>query len=113
MDKLTFEQLPEAVAMLPEKVNRIEDLLISGKETKVPGKEILNAEEAIALMGISKSMLYKMTHTNEIPFYKPGGKILYFKRAELMDWMSQYRVKTRSEIEKEAIDYVIKRPLRF
>ena len=113
MDKLTFEQLPEAIATLLEKVSRIENLLTGGKETQPSGKELLNAEEAIAFMGISKSMLYKMTHTNEIPFYKPGGKILYFKRAELMDWMSQYRIKSRSEIEKEVIDYMIKKPLRF
>ena len=36
-------------------------------------KEVLNLEEASAFLGIAKSTLYKMTHLNQLPYFKPAG----------------------------------------
>lgn len=47
-------------------------------------KEILNLQEAALFLCISKSTLYKMTHRRSIPFHKPFGKKILFKRSELM-----------------------------
>ena len=51
------------IASLQERVARLEDLCFSAKE-------VLNLEEASAFLGIAKSILYKMTHTNQLPFFK-------------------------------------------
>jgi hypothetical protein len=37
-----------------------------------------------------------------IPHYKVG-KTLYFKRTELIEWIEKHRVRTRKEIEQEAL----------
>lgn len=50
-------------------------------------KEILNLTEAASFLSISKSTLYKMTHMRSIPFYKPSGKLIFFKRKDLVDWV--------------------------
>ena len=50
------------IASLQERVARLEDLCFSAKE-------VLNLEEASAFLGIAKSILYKMTHTNQLPFF--------------------------------------------
>ena len=112
MTKLTFEQLPAAIEILLERVTRIEKLLDSGSGDNSI-KEMISAKEAAVLLDISMSSLYKMTHTNEVPFYKPGGNKLYFKKEELLTWMLQHRIKSQSEINKEAIDYVTKNPLKI
>ena len=52
-------------------------------------KEQLTLEEAALYLGISKSTLYKLSHTKSIPFYKPGNKLIYFKRADLDNWVCQ------------------------
>ena len=52
-------------------------------EQNLMKKEILNVDEAILYLGISKSNLYKKTSAHKIPHYKPEGKIIYFKRNEL------------------------------
>ncbi|QOJ27950.1 MAG: helix-turn-helix domain-containing protein [Ignavibacteriales bacterium] len=61
----------------------------------------LGAEEAAEFLNISKSHLYKLTFKNRIPYYKPGGKLIYFKREELSEWVKRGRVKTLEELEAE------------
>lgn len=70
-------------------------------------KNVLTLEDVALLTGLSKSWLYKATYKNEIPFYKPNGKMLYFDRKEIEDWMRQGRVKTNAELEQEAANYLI------
>ncbi|MDB5119743.1 MAG: transcriptional regulator [Sphingobacteriales bacterium] len=108
MKELTFEQLPEAISILLEKINHIEGLL-STYIDKSSFNEMLTAREAAALMGITLSRLYKMTHNRELPTYKPGGKKIYFKRQEISDWLSHNRLASSQEIENEAIGYVNRR----
>lgn len=61
-------------------------------------KEVLTSDEASRYMGISKSYLYKLTMRGEIPHYKPMGKMCYFNRAELEQWLQQNRCATPAEI---------------
>lgn len=68
-------------------------------------KEVLTSEEAAKYMGISKSYLYKLTMRQMIPHYKPMGKMCYFVRAELEQWLRGNRVSTSDEINQLAQDY--------
>ena len=43
-------------------------------------KNVLTLEDAALLTGLSKSHLYRLTCTHQIPFYKPNGKQIYFDR---------------------------------
>lgn len=67
----------------------------------------LNIEEAAEFLDVSKSYLYKLTSKGEIPHYKPAGKRIYFLVDDLLDYIKSGRVKTKDEIEKEAIDYTV------
>ncbi len=69
-------------------------------------KNVLNIDEAAAFTGMTVSYLYKLTSTQEIPHYKPRGKMLYFDRAEFEGWLLQRRVKSTDEIEQAAADHV-------
>ena len=71
-------------------------------------KNVLNFDDAVVITGLSKSHLYKLTCTHQIPHYKPNGKHVYFDRAELEAWMKQNRVATQLEAEQQAINYVVK-----
>jgi excisionase family DNA binding protein len=59
-------------------------------------KHSFTLAEAAQYLGISKSMLYKHTHNGIIPCYRPGGKLLYFDKTELDDWIRE-RGKTTAE----------------
>ncbi len=71
-------------------------------------KEVLTLTEASVFLGLSKSWIYKMTATKQIPHYKPSGKYCYFQRTELEAWAMQNRVSTVDEIEQAAQAYCLK-----
>ena len=65
-------------------------------------KEVLNLEEASAFLGIAKSTLYKMTHLNQLPYFKPAGKLIFFEKRALLDWVRGARAMSEEEIRLEA-----------
>jgi hypothetical protein len=69
-------------------------------------KQVLTLEEAALFMGISKSSLYKMTHKHELPFFRPNGKIIYFEKSELLNWMRQNRSMSEAETKAAATKHL-------
>lgn len=65
-------------------------------------KTVFTFDEAAAYTGISKSYLYKLTSSGGIPCYKPSGKMLFFNRVELDQWLMQNRKATSEELETRA-----------
>lgn len=71
-------------------------------------KNVLCLDEAALFTGLSKSHLYKLTCTNKIPYYKPMGKMCYFNRIELEQWLQQNRCATDAELNMKAQTYCMK-----
>ncbi len=76
------------------------------RNTLLASKNVLSIEDVVILTGLSKSYLYKLTSTSQIPHYKPSGKHLYFDRKEIEDWLRQNRVATEDEINRKATNYI-------
>lgn len=72
-------------------------------------KEVLTSAEAAKYMGITMSYLYKLTMRKEIPHYKPMGKMVYFNREELVQWLQSNRVSTNAEISQQAQAYCMRK----
>ncbi len=72
-------------------------------------KEVLTSDEAARYLGISKSYLYKLTMQQKIPHYKPLGKMCYFNRGELEQWLQSNRVSTEVEINQQAQQHCTKK----
>ena len=70
---------------------------------------MLTLEDVALLTGLSKSHLYRLTCTHQIPYYKPNGKQIYFDRAEIESWMKQNRVATAAEINQQAQVFCMKK----
>jgi excisionase family DNA binding protein len=98
----TVEQLLQEIY---ERQSNLETLILSQKP-------VLNFEQTVTYTGLKASYLYKLTSTGEIPYYKPNGKLIYFSREELDQWLMQNRKATREEIESQASTYTtLKRPV--
>jgi excisionase family DNA binding protein len=85
-------------AIVKEQGKRIEQL----ENLLYQGKEILTLEEAALFLGVTRSQLYKLTHRHVIPYFKPTGKLVYFEKSELLEWVKQNPVKSQSQINTEA-----------
>lgn len=61
--------------------------------------DILNAASAASYLGMTKGLLYKLTSCHRIPYYKPCGKRIFFRRSELDNWLNAGRVPTNEEMK--------------
>ncbi len=93
--------------MQEENFNQIADIVT--RNTIFCTKEVLTTDEASKYMGISKSYLYKLTMRQLIPHYKPMGKMCYFNRLEVEQWLQSNRVATSDEINQQAQAYCLKK----
>lgn len=92
---------------MAEELKKVADLItanIIGTQ-----KEVLTSDEAARYLGISKSYLYKLTMRQQIPHYKPMGKMCYFNRKELESWLQSNRIATGDEISQQAQTYCMKK----
>ena len=53
--------------------------------------EFLTTKQACDFLGIRPPTLYKLTRNREISFYKPNGKLMYFDRNELCQFVTRHR----------------------
>lgn len=83
--------------------NRLDEIK---KLSLLAAKDMLDMNDVCLLTGLSKSHLYKLTHSRKIPYYKPHGKHVYFDRSEIKEWMKQNRMYTTDEIEESAATYI-------
>ena len=81
-----------------EQLNRIENYSLFAC------KRALTIDDASLLTGLSKSYIYKLTSSRQIPYYKKS-KMIYFDKEELDKWMLSNRIKTQEETEKQAFLY--------
>ena len=77
--------------------------------TMLGAKKALTMNECSLLTNLSKSHLYKLVCAKKIPYYKAkdGGKCTYFDKDEVTKWLLHHRVKTKDEVESEAVNYII------
>ncbi len=73
--------------------------------------DILNIKEASEFLKLKITTLYEKTSRKQIPHFKKGNK-LYFYLSELQNWIKQGKVKTREEIESEAVTYTLNNHLK-
>jgi excisionase family DNA binding protein len=67
----------------------------------------LSVAEAAAYTGLSKTYLYKLIHMKEIPYYKPMGGKVFFKQAELDEFIYRHRVSANYELKEKAAQLLI------
>ena len=78
-------RLQRQIEELQKRMDAVEDILDNAKD-------VLSVEEAARFMDIARSSLYKMTSDRSIPFYRPNGKMIYFEKADILEWIRKNRV---------------------
>ena len=90
----------EVTKSIEERIEELESLVYASKN-------VLSFDEASKYLNLSKSYLYKLTSAQQIPHYKPQGKMIYFEKDALEAWLRQNPVKTQTQIAQEASHYVL------
>jgi len=85
---------------------RIQKIIALLQNNSKEQKAVLSFREALAYLDVSKSFLYKLTSSNSITFFKPSGKLIYFKRSDLDEWAFQNEFQQSSNYENNLDKYL-------
>ena len=86
---------------LTAQIDGLRKLIIAGS------KEVLSIEECATFTSLSVAHIYRLTSQRVIPFYKPMGGKIYFKKSEIENWLLQGRQATDSEIKSQVTTYCV------
>ena len=89
----------EEFKQISEQLERIE------RGVLLRSKDVLTIEECSLLTGMSVNNLYRHTSERTIPFYKPMGGKIYFRKEEIERWMLRNRQATNDELKSDAATY--------
>lgn len=92
----------EKMVLNMESITEIKARLLEMEDKLYSTKRVMNFDEVCKYIGISQSALYKMTSAGVIPFHKPRGKMLYFDKTEIDEWLLQNRNETVAEKQSRA-----------
>lgn len=68
--------------------------------------DLLTISQAAEFLKLKVSTLYDKTSLKEIPHFKKG-KILYFSKTELQDWINSGKIRLKSQLQDEATHFVL------
>jgi len=83
-------------------INKIYELLAEIKQLiNHQNLEPLDLIQAAEYLNLKPSYIYSLIHQQKIPHYKPGGKKVYFIKAELNKWITESKIKSVDEVEED------------
>lgn len=65
-------------------------------------KELLTLDEAVNLINISKSTIYKWVSSRKLSHYKPSGKLVFIKREDLYDFITRNKYSNQNQLVSDA-----------
>ncbi|MEZ4938676.1 MAG: helix-turn-helix domain-containing protein [Crocinitomicaceae bacterium] len=90
--------------MSEEKIDKLISLM---EQILLQQKEMYNAKEAAAYLGVKTSWIYKLVHERKLAFYKiGGGKMLAFERKTLDEYIKMSRYLSNNEMENQSDDFI-------
>lgn len=66
--------------------------------TLLAAKEMLTVDDTALLTGFKVSYIRKMAQEGRLPYYKPFGKELFFKKSEITQLLQEKRVPSIAEL---------------
>lgn len=109
--EITFEDLPQAVGYLIDKVESLEKSLLTEREQQNECSDYwLNVDELIEYLPDkpAKATVYGWVSGRQIPHHK-GKKKLRFLKSEIDKWMTDGKRKTEDELQQEVQNYLRKK----
>ena len=109
-EQLSFNDVPQALAHLINKVVKIETLLIEKQPQTEEADKWLNLNDLCNYHPDhpAKPTVYTWIGQRSIPYHKKGKKLMFLK-SEIDNWLKEGRRKTNAEIQAEAEQFVANR----
>ena len=109
-EALSFNEMPQALAYLINKVDKIETLFNEKQPQTEKADQWLNLDDLCNYHPDhpAKPTVYAWIGQRSIPYHKKGKKLMFLK-SEIDNWLKEGRRKTAAEIQAEAEQFVTNR----
>lgn len=94
-----FEIIIEKLNRIEEKLNQLSGTNVTGQYSFGVVNDLMTVVQVAEYLSVSKGCIYKITCKYEIPFIK-RGKINYFMKKHIDEWLGKFRNTTKDEIEE-------------
>ena len=88
-----------------EKLNSIETAIEKLNTASKSEEDFMNIDQVSSFIGLAKSTVYGLIHKQKIPYFK-ASKRLYFKKSDIVNWITSSKVKTKQELNQMADEYI-------
>ena len=85
---VSFEQMPELIQNLVERIEALEKTVREKQQPQPLEGELMSVEDLCKLLGKSKSAVYRTVRCHDIPFIRQGNR-LYFDRPTIKKWLDK------------------------
>lgn len=107
MKDITFENLPNAVSLLINKIDSLESL-IKGQAEPNTKDRLLTVQETAEFLSLSVPTIYGLISKKQIPNMKRSKRV-YFSEADLIQYIKDGKTETVEEISQGA-EAFLKKP---
>jgi len=107
MQKIKFENLPEAVEKLIQGQERLITLIQGLIEHSFDDEEPMTIDEVAEFTRFKKNTIYSYVQRKEIPHNKKGNRLFFYK-ADVTDWIKDGKQKSVSEINTDVDTFLSK-----
>lgn len=110
-ENISFNDVPQALSHLLDKMDKIEQLLTQTQKSSQPEEpQWMDLKQLQAWLPDHPAAptVYGWVRNNLIPYHKKGKKLL-FKRTDIEAWLEQSRIKTNAEMQEDAFAFINKR----
>lgn len=97
---LAFEQLPELIQNLVERIESLEKTVREKQQPQPLEGELMSVDDVCKMLGKSKSAVYRTVRYQDIPYIRQGNR-LYFDRATIKKWLDKkHRMEAITRLEE-------------
>lgn len=93
-----------------DKLNNIERAIEKLNTSSKTDDDFMNIEQVSSFIGLAKPTVYGLAHKRQIPHFK-ASKRLYFKKSDIVKWITTSKVTTKQELNQMADEYIAENPL--
>ena len=76
---------------------------------KAQTKQVMNLSEAASYLGVTETILRGWNEHRKIPYSKPGGKLIFYKKADLDKFIDKNKVLSAEQISAHTEKHFAKR----
>jgi excisionase family DNA binding protein len=75
---------------------KLRDLKSRISFTDIKDKEIMPLEEACVFINMEPAYMYQLIFKKTIPYHKPGGRLVYFERNDLLAFLKSNKTEGKA-----------------